>query len=69
MRRLMLQVTEAVAAGRDPLGTRGSAHTVRPAEMVLPEDTPWQDALKDQLVARWQPDGQPDAAGQRRAAA
>ncbi len=53
MRRLMLQATEDVAVGRDPLGTHGSAHTVRPAEMVLPEDTSWQDALKDQLVARW----------------
>jgi phthalate 4,5-dioxygenase oxygenase subunit len=53
MRRLMLQATRDVADGRDPLGLHGSAHAVRPAEMVLPADAPWSEAMRETLVARW----------------
>jgi len=53
MRRLMLQATRDVEVGRDPLGLHGSAHAVRPGEMVLPADASWPEAMREILVARW----------------
>jgi phenylpropionate dioxygenase-like ring-hydroxylating dioxygenase large terminal subunit len=52
-RRLLLQAARDAAAGREPLGVRGSGHTVRPAEMILPESVPWPEAMKEELLVRW----------------
>jgi phthalate 4,5-dioxygenase len=54
MRRLLLQAAREVQAGHDPLGaTASSVGTVRPAEMLLPADVPWHEAMQGALVARW----------------
>ncbi len=52
-RRLLLQAARDVAAGREPLGVRGGAHAVRPAEMILPDDVPWAEAMREELLVRW----------------
>jgi hypothetical protein len=54
MRRLLIQATEDVAEGRDPVGSQGQGSNVRPAQMYLPEDAKWAETqLKDALVARY----------------
>jgi len=52
-RRLLLQATRDVEAGLDPLGVDTSGLRVRPAEMVLPEDVPWAEAMQEALASRW----------------
>ena len=53
-RRLLIQAATDVREGRDPIGAMGtSSHSVRAAEMVIPEDLHWHDAIKGELVARW----------------
>jgi hypothetical protein len=54
MRRLLLQATADVEAGRDPLGSQGQGSHVRPAQMYLPEDGRWSESqLKEALVAQF----------------
>ncbi len=52
-RRLLLQAARDAADGREPLGVRGSAHQVRPAEMILPAGVSWHEAMKEELLVRW----------------
>jgi hypothetical protein len=43
-----------VAEGRQPPGadTRGPGR-LRPAEGIIEDSLPWQEALKDLLIAQW----------------
>ena len=50
MRRLLLQAVRDVQAGKDPIGSRGEADNVRPAEEVLAPDVRWPDYFKRELV-------------------
>jgi nitrite reductase/ring-hydroxylating ferredoxin subunit len=52
-RRLLLQATRDVEAGGDPLGVDTTGLRARPAEMVLPLDAAWAEAMQDAIVARW----------------
>jgi phthalate 4,5-dioxygenase len=52
-RRLLLQAARDAAAGREPLGVRGSADRVRPAEMILAEGAAWPEAMQEELLVRW----------------
>jgi phenylpropionate dioxygenase-like ring-hydroxylating dioxygenase large terminal subunit len=49
-RRLLLRSVREVQAGGDPIGAFADASRVRPAEMVIPEDAYWQDAMRGELV-------------------
>jgi hypothetical protein len=54
MRRLLLEAANDVAAGRDPVGSRGEGRNVRPAQMYLPEHAPWTETrLKEAIVAQY----------------
>jgi len=54
MRRLLIEATRDVAEGHDPVGSQGEGSTVRPAQMYLPDDTPWSESrLKEALVSRY----------------
>jgi hypothetical protein len=55
MRRLLLEAVRDVAEGRDPVGAQSTGgNTVRPAQMLLPEDAQWTETrLKDALVAQY----------------
>ena len=50
-RRLLLQACEDVERGRDPLGSRLPVISARAAEMVLPKDKNWLEAMQEQLIA------------------
>jgi phthalate 4,5-dioxygenase len=50
-RRLLLEATHDVAEGRDPVGSRLASISARAAEMVLPADQPWLEAMREQLIA------------------
>jgi hypothetical protein len=52
-RRVLLQAARDAAAGLEPLGVRGSAHAVRPAEMILVDGAAWSEAMKEELLVRW----------------
>jgi phenylpropionate dioxygenase-like ring-hydroxylating dioxygenase large terminal subunit len=52
-RRLLLQVARDVAAGREPPGLDGSSQGVRAAEVILPPDATWHEAMRSDLTARW----------------
>jgi len=52
-RRLLRQAVKDVQEGRDPLGSHGEGSDVRPAEMILPTDAAWYEAIKHELVARF----------------
>jgi nitrite reductase/ring-hydroxylating ferredoxin subunit len=51
-RRMLLKSIRDVQAGGDPIGAFADSSRVRPAEMVLPEDVRWQDAMQGELVAK-----------------
>ncbi|GAC1315099.1 MAG: Rieske 2Fe-2S domain-containing protein [Chloroflexota bacterium] len=55
MRRLLLDAVKDVREGRDPVGAHSNAaNSVRPAQMLLPEDARWAETrLKDALVAQY----------------
>jgi nitrite reductase/ring-hydroxylating ferredoxin subunit len=54
MRRLLLDAARDMQAGREPLGAQAtSVGRVRAAEMLLPADVPWHEAMQAALVARW----------------
>lgn len=50
-RRLLLEACQDVEEGRDPVGSRLAAISARAAEMLLPADAPWLEAMREQLVA------------------
>jgi phthalate 4,5-dioxygenase oxygenase subunit len=50
-RRLLLQACEEVEQGRDPVGSRLAVISARAAEMVLPADKNWLEAMQEQLIA------------------
>src|SRR5688572_15650584 len=51
-RRMLLKSIQDVQEGRDPIGPFADSSRVRPAEMVIPEDVNWQEAMQEELVAR-----------------
>jgi hypothetical protein len=54
MRRLLFEAIRDVADGRDPVGSQGQGRNVRPAQMYLPDDTPWTETqLKEALVSQY----------------
>jgi phthalate 4,5-dioxygenase oxygenase subunit len=50
-RRLLLQACEDVEQGRDPVGSRLDVISARAAEMVLPHEKNWLEAMQEQLIA------------------
>jgi hypothetical protein len=50
-RRLLLEASHDVAEGRDPLGSRLTTISARAAEMVLPADQSWLEAMREHLRA------------------
>lgn len=48
-RRLLLDATKTVEDGGNPLGADDSYYDIRAIERVLPPDTQWLEALKDQM--------------------
>jgi phthalate 4,5-dioxygenase oxygenase subunit len=50
-RRLLLAACQDVEEGRDPVGSRLASISARAAEMVLPADQPWLDAMREHLIA------------------
>jgi nitrite reductase/ring-hydroxylating ferredoxin subunit len=50
-RRLLSEACDEVERGRPPLGSRLEHITARPAEMLLPADLPWLEAMREHLVA------------------
>jgi phthalate 4,5-dioxygenase len=53
-RRLMLEAIGAVERGEAPLGLDTQSHrNIRPYDAVIAGDTPWQEALASELVAKW----------------
>jgi hypothetical protein len=54
MRQLLLEATREVEAGRAPRGTSAASYrSVRPADVVIPRDRPWQAARPDAVIARF----------------
>jgi hypothetical protein len=54
LRRLLLEATDAVAAGNAPRGTDPSTYrTVRAGNHVIEPGQDWHDALQTELVARF----------------
>jgi len=54
LRRLMLEAIRAVERGEAPLGLDTQSHrNIRPYDAVIAGDTPWQEALASELVAKW----------------
>jgi phthalate 4,5-dioxygenase len=51
-RRMLLKSVHQVQAGGDPIGPFADASHVRPADLIIPEDAPWQDAMQAELVMR-----------------
>jgi phenylpropionate dioxygenase-like ring-hydroxylating dioxygenase large terminal subunit len=51
-RRMLLKGIRDVQEGRDPIGPFSDPSRIRPAEMVLPEDVRWQEAMQEALLAR-----------------
>jgi hypothetical protein len=53
-RRMLREALDDVADGRRPLGTdTEELRLVRPAEAILEGSLPWQEAMKDLLMAQW----------------
>jgi phthalate 4,5-dioxygenase oxygenase subunit len=53
-RRLLLEATEEVAAGRPPKGTEPADYRcVRAADLLMPRDGDWHEASKDAVHAYW----------------
>jgi len=53
-RRLLREALDDIAEGRQPGGSDPeSLRLVRPAEAVIDAALPWQEAIKDALVAQW----------------
>jgi hypothetical protein len=53
-RRLLLEATDDVAAGRPPLGTDPEPHRhIRAADLLVPRGSNWRDGAKDAATARW----------------
>ena len=51
-RKLLIEAARAVQKGEDPLGwDGGSSGSIRPAECLLPESTPWHAAMSGDLLA------------------
>jgi nitrite reductase/ring-hydroxylating ferredoxin subunit len=50
-RRLLLEACDDVAHGRPPLGSHLERISARPAEMLLPADQPWLEAMREALAA------------------
>lgn len=54
MRKLMLEATREVEAGRDPRGTNPAAYrSVRPFDGLVPAGQDWRTALSGELHAKW----------------
>ena len=54
MRRLMLEATREVEAGRPPRATDPKVYRdIRPFDAVIPADVDWQEAFKPLLQAKW----------------
>jgi hypothetical protein len=54
MRKLMLEATREVEAGRAPRGSNAAAcRTVRPFDGIVPAGQEWRDALSGELNAKW----------------
>ena len=53
-RRLLRNALDDISEGRQPVGAdTGPAHLVRPAEAIIDRSLPWQEQMKDLLVAEW----------------
>lgn len=53
-RRLYREATDDVEQERSPRGTDPITYrSVRAADVILPSDRPWQETLKDELLAQW----------------
>jgi phthalate 4,5-dioxygenase oxygenase subunit len=53
-RMLLLEAASEVERGEDPRGIdSAAAHDVRGADLIVPRDQPWRDAMKDVLSAVW----------------
>lgn len=54
LRRLLFEAIDAVEAGRAPRGVEPESYrSVRAADIVMPAQADWQEALRDGLVARF----------------
>ncbi len=54
MRKLMLEATREVEAGRDPRGTNPVAYrSVRPYDGLVPTGQDWRATLAGELNAKW----------------
>ena len=51
-RRMLLTQIRDLQEGRNPAPPFADPSRVRPAEMLLPEDARWQDAMREELLAR-----------------
>jgi hypothetical protein len=51
-RRMLLEAAKDVEDGKDPVGTGDAGYSVRAAEMLMPEELNWHDAMKSELVAK-----------------
>lgn len=53
-RRLLLEATDEVEAGRQPRGALPESHrNVRPADVFLEAGQPWREAVDAEIVATW----------------
>lgn len=53
-RRMLRQALDDIADGRQPAGTDiEELRLVRPAEAIIEGALPWQEAMKDMLLAQW----------------
>ncbi len=54
MRRLLLEATKAVEAGKPARGADPKTHRgMRPHDKIIPSDVPWQEAFGTELEAKW----------------
>jgi len=53
-RRMLLEATDQVEAGLDPVGVMPEAHRgVRGADMIVPAGSAWREVSKDATLAQW----------------
>jgi phthalate 4,5-dioxygenase len=54
IRQSLLEALDDVEAGRTPRGVdTGTYATIRAVDLLIPEQATWQEALKDELIARF----------------
>jgi hypothetical protein len=51
---MLLDATEAVEAGQDPLGVDPASHRLaRGADLLVPRGSDWRDVSKEATLAHW----------------